>query len=203
MLWFLPYLVVLFLIVLAFQRLYRFPVTLDNLIAMARETNDDDMADLMDARREADFRAGMSVAEFRHNQRLRMVRAFEFLRRRFFNGLLILHYAFTVQSRLKNMEKLESDAQAALIMEIVDAGIQFRIYALVAVIKLAIWIILRFDKWAILPIPSVADFREVVQIDGIHAYYRLTTAVGYLSLFEDEEKYERLMLKLCGRVPIV
>jgi hypothetical protein len=203
MLWFLPYLVVLFLIVLAFQRLYRFPVTLDNLIAMARETNDDDMADLMDARREADFRAGMSVAEFRQNQRLRMVRAFEFLRRRFFNGLLILHYAFTVQSRLKNMEKLESDAQAALIMEIVDAGIQFRIYALVAVIKLAIWIILRFDKWAILPIPSVADFREVVQIDGIHAYYRLTTAVGYLSLFEDEEKYERLMLKLCGRVPIV
>jgi hypothetical protein len=203
MLWFLPYLVVLFLIVLAFQRLYRFPVTLDNLIAMARETNDDDMADLMDARREADFRAGMSVAEFRQNQRLRMVRAFEFLRRRLFNGLLILHYAFTVQSRLKNMEKLESDAQAALIMEIVDAGIQFRIYALVAVIKLAIWIILRFDKWAILPIPSVADFREVVQIDGIHAYYRLTTAVGYLSLFEDEEKYERLMLKLCGRVPIV
>lgn len=201
MLWFLPYLVVLLFIVLAFHRLYHFPVTLDDLIAMARETNDDDMADLMDARREADFREGMSASEFRKNQRLRMIRAFEFLRRRLFNGLLMLHYALTMHSRLENTGKWESEAQEVLIMEIINAGVQFRIYAVFAVAKLAIWIILRFDKWAILPIPSVADFREVVEIDGIHAYYRLTTAVGYLSLFEDDEKFERLMLKLCGRVP--
>jgi hypothetical protein len=201
MLWLFPYVVALFLIVLALHRLYHFPVTLDDLIAMARETNDEDMADLMDASREADFRAGMSAAEFRQNQRLRLVRAFEFLRRRLFNGLLMLQYALTMQSKLENTGKWESQAQAVLITEIIEAGVRFRIYAMFAVAKLAIWIVLRFDKWAILPIPSVADFREVVEIDGIHAYYRLTTAVGYLSLFEDEEKYEPLMMKLCGRVP--
>jgi hypothetical protein len=101
MLWLFPYVVALFLIVLALHRLYHFPVTLDDLIAMARETNDEDMADLMDASREADFRAGMSAAEFRQNQRLRLVRAFEFLRRRLFNGLLMLQYALTMQSKLE------------------------------------------------------------------------------------------------------
>jgi hypothetical protein len=42
-----------------------------------------------------------------------------------------------------------------------------------------------------------------MQIDGIHAYYRLTTAVGYLSLFHGERTYDRLMLKLRGHIPTI
>lgn len=201
-LWAFPYVLFLVLLMAVVHRLFKFPVDLDDLIAIARESSDDDMIDLTDANREADFRAGMSAAEFRANQRLRMVRMFEYLRRRLFNSLLMLNYAYTRQSKWKNTGDVESEERDLLIREVIRAGVQFRIYALFATGKLALWILFRFDKWWLLPTPSLADFREVADIDGMHAYYRLTTAVGYLCLFSGgTEQYKQLMMKLCGHVP--
>lgn len=203
-LWTFPYVLFSAFLMFVVHRLFEFPVELDDLIAISRESSDDDMIDLTDPNREADFRAGMSPAEFRANQRLRMVRLFEYLRRRFFNGLLMLHYAHTKQSKWKKTGTFESQMQAILIREVIKAGVNFRIYALFATGKLALWILFRFDKWRILPTPSLVDLREVADIDGIHAYQRLTTAVGYLCLSSGGmEQYEKLMMKLCGHVPTI
>jgi hypothetical protein len=200
----LPFYVVLAVILfLTVCRLFRFPMSLDDLVAIVRETNDDDMTDLMDPGREAELKASMSAQEFRQEQRMRMIHVFEYLRRRLFNGSMMLNFAYTARRKWKNTGEWESHAQGALIKEIIDAGVQFRIYALFATAKLGLWILLRVDRWSIFPAPSLADFREVVQIDGIHAYYRLTTAVGYLSMFYGERTYDRLMLKLRGHIPTV
>lgn len=131
-LWAFPYVLFSAFLMAAVHRLFDFPVELDDLIAISRESSDDDMIDLTDPNREADFRAGMTAAEFRANQRLRMVRMFEYLRRRLFNGLLMLLYAYTKQSKWKNKGDFESEAQAILIREVIKAGVNFRIYALFA-----------------------------------------------------------------------
>jgi hypothetical protein len=183
------------------NRLFRFPVRLQDLMAMVRPVNDCDVQELLDAKREAELRASMTPKEFRQEQRIRILRAFEYQRRRLYNGTLMIGFAYAEQAKWRDNGEFTDKPCAALIQETINAGVEFRIYALFALAKLGFWILLRIDKWAIFPTPSVADLREVNDIDGSHAYYRLTTAVGYLSLFYGEDCYNTLMVALRGRIP--
>jgi hypothetical protein len=86
--------------------------------------------------------------------------------------------------------------------EIIEAGVEFRLYCMQTMPKVMLWLVLRADRWW-LATPSVADLRYGGNVDGIKAYYRLIDAMGHFSRFYGEEFYEALMLKLRGGIPDV
>lgn len=195
-------LLALFFTCMLLNRLFRYPVEdFDDLIDLARAVDDLEMENLLDVRKEAELKASLSPAEFRTEQRKRITKAFEYLRRWSFNGLAMLHLAHA-QWRRYARPGADPSAQEklALIQETIQAGVEFRIYCMGAVFKAGLWVLLRADKWPLV-MPSVPDLRHIGKIDGIHAYYRLTSAIGYLSLSHGEECYDSLMVKLRGRVP--
>lgn len=203
MLWFLFLLIVLVFTAAVLDRLFRYPVErLDDLIALIRPTRECEVEELFDVRREGELRAKLSAREFRAEQRKRMVKAFEYLRCRSYNGLAITRLAYAEWQRLQASGEPRDQARMCVVQEIIQAGMEFRIYSSGALPKAALCVLLRADKWP-LATPSMADLREAGEIDGIHAYYRLTTAVGYLSLFYGQKYYDDLMTRLHGRVPSV
>lgn len=193
-----------FCLTMVLDRLFSYPVDeFDDLIALARLTDDLEVENLLDVRKEAELKATMPRKEFSKIQRKRIITAFEYLRRRAFNGSAITGLAHAEMSRmLSDTEDPPDMEKLYLLREILDAALQFRIYILAVLPKTVLWVLLRADKWPLVS-PSVSDLREGAEIDGVAAYYRLTTAVGYLSLFYGERCYDDLMTKLRGRIPTI
>ena len=179
--------------------LFDYPVRqLRDLVAVLRFVREEEIETLLDAEEEGKLRAGMSRREFREEQYTRMRRLFEYLRRMAFNGKLMLSLAYAEQDKLAHENLPDAVERAALIRETIEAGIEFRIYSVFALGKLSLWILLRADRWILLPQPSLSDLREVAQTNGLEAYSRLCSAVGYLSLHYGESSYRELMKALHG-----
>lgn len=201
MLWLFLLMIGFFCLMMVLDRLFSYPVDeFDDLIELARATDDLDVENLLDVRKEAELKASMTRKEFRKVQRKRIIKAFEYLRRRAFNGSAVTGLAHAQMNRMLSGTEEPDMEKLYLLRETLDAALQFRIYILAVLPKTALWVLLRADKWPLVS-PSVSDLREGAEIDGIAAYYRLTTAIGYLSLFYGERCYDELMTKLRGRVP--
>ncbi len=183
-------------------RLFRYPVrNLFDVIELARPTNDAEFEQLLDPQYEARLRSLMSQDEFRAEQRIRIHKLFDCMRHRSFNALLITQFAYLEWRRWAKEPKTEEDrARLFLLQEVLRATAELRVYSLSVIPTLAIWILFRADRWPVL-IPRLSELREAGNKDGIHTYSRLTTAIGYLSLFYGERCYDALMMKLHGAIP--
>lgn len=179
--------------------LFDYPVRqLRDMVAVLRFVREEEIETLLDAEEEGRMRTAMSRREFREEQYTRMRRLFEYLRRLAFNGKLMLCLAYAEQEKLAHQNLENALERAALVREMIEAGVEFRIYSVFALAKLGLWILLRADRWILLPQPSLSDLREVAQTDGLEAYSRLCSAVGYLSLQYGESSYRELMQALHG-----
>jgi hypothetical protein len=185
------------------ERLFRFPACkLHHVIAAVRLTHEEEFSDLMDAMKEANLRTALSRKQFRQEQGVRIRLAFEYLRRMSFNSLIILSWAYAEQASFLNAGSTEDQERAYIIEEIIQAGIEFRIYSIFGLLKLILWIAFRMYQWPLLPVPSIADMREMANVDGVYAYSRVITAAGYLAhLCYGNRAYKDLMGALRGMVP--
>jgi len=183
-------------------RLFRYPVrNIFDVIELARPTNDAEFEQLLDPEYEARLRACMSRDEFRAEQRIRIHKLFDCMRHRSFNTLLIAHFAWLEWRRWAKEPKTEENrARLFLLQEVLRSSMELRIYSLSVIPTLALWILFRVDRWPVL-VPRLSELREAANKDGIHVYSRLTTAIGYLSLFYGERCYDALMMKLHGAIP--
>jgi len=183
-------------------RLFRYPVrNIFDVIELARPTSDAEFEQLLDPEYEARLRSCMSRDEFRAEQRIRIHKLFDCMRHRSFNALLITRFAYLEWRRWTKEPKTEENcARLFLLQEVLRATTELRVYSLSVIPTLAFWILFRADRWPLL-VPRLSELREAGNKDGIYAYSRLTTAVGYLSLFYGERCYDALMMKLHGAIP--
>ena len=184
------------------ERLFRYPVRgLNDVIELARPANDEEFERLLDPEWEAKLRAGMTASEFREEQRVRIHKLFDCIRHRAFNAGLIARFAYReLDKRAGKTETDEERAQLFLIREVIQSATELRVYCIAALPTLAFWILLRADKWPMI-IPRISELREIARVDVLHAYTRLTSAIGYLSLYYGESSYDSLMMKLHGSIP--
>ena len=184
------------------DRLFRYPVrNLYDVIELARPTNDAEFERLIDPEYETRMRSCMSREEFRAEQRIRIHKLFDCMRHRSFNALLITRFAYIEWRKwAKEPETEENRARLFLLQEIMRAAMELRIYSLSVIPTLAFWILFRADRWPAV-VPRLSELREASDKDGLHVYSRLTTAIGYLSLFYGERCYDALMMKLHGAIP--
>jgi hypothetical protein len=178
---FLVGLVLLFATYTALQLLGKFPRrTLDDVTPYLRPAELEEIENLLDPAQEVNFRLRLSPEEFRRWQRKRIHLMREYLLRMSHNALVLIEWG--------NLECFEggsgpriSPERQDLAQKLIQAATEFRLYSLLALLKLNIWIVFRLDRWPLISTPSLPALRQVFGIDALTSYNRLKQAAGGLS----------------------
>jgi hypothetical protein len=174
-------LVMLFAAYTAMQLLGKFPRrTLDDVTPYLRPAELEEIQDLLDPAQEVNFRLRLSPEEFRRWQRKRIHLMREYLLRMSHNALVLIEWG--------NLECFEGGSgprilpeRQAMAQELVQAATEFRLYSLLTLLKLKIWIVFRLDRWPLVSTPSLPALRQVFGIDALASYNRVKQAASGLS----------------------
>jgi hypothetical protein len=181
---------------LLFQRLFFFPRTVTDVIAMVRRVDERELDDLLNKAKENILRANSSTIGFNQQQRARAWLLFEYLRRMAFNTLVILSWAYAEQEKLQRPGMSKDEKRAGIIRDIVDAGPEFRLYALFTLSKLS-WRIL-LDGLKISRVRTLTDLGLAGDFDVLDAYRRLAMAAAALGATHGPAAYKQLVALLRG-----
>jgi hypothetical protein len=187
----------LFAIYTAIQLRGKYPKrTIEDVTPFLRPAEHDELESLLDPAQETNFRLRMSPQEFAEWQRRRIHLLREYLLRMSHNALVLIEWG--------NMEAIEpgnDDPQTAqqrqlLAKELVQAATEFRLYSILALAKLKLWLVLPSPFSLLLPSPSLPSMRHVFGIDAMGSYQRLRTAAGGLSLAHSRHFHDELLERL-------
>ena len=169
--------------------------TIEDVTPFLRPAEHDELESLLDPAQETNFRMRMSPQEFTEWQRRRIHLLREYLLRMSHNALVLIEWG--------NMEAHEtgSDAETVrqrqmLAQELVQAATEFRLYSVLALAKLKLWLVLPSPFSLLLPSPSLPSMRHVFGIDALGSYQRLRTAAGGLSLAHSHHFHVELLERL-------
>lgn len=181
----------LFAVYTAIQFLGKFPQrTIDDVTPYLRPAESSELEALLDPGQEANFRMRMSPQEFASWQRRRIHLLREYLLRMSHNALVLIEWG-NMESLTETSDPEQSKKKQLLAQELVQAATEFRLYSLMALVKLKFWLVLPSPLRFLFPTPSLPEMRQVFGIDALCSYQRLKTAAGGLSLayhnhFHDE-----------------
>jgi hypothetical protein len=169
--------------------------TIEDVTPFLRPAEHDELESLLDPAQETNFRIRMSPQEFADWQRRRIHLLREYLLRMSHNALVLIEWG--------NMETAETgnNAETAvqrqlLAKELVQAATEFRLYSMLALAKLKVWLVLPAPFNLLLPSPSLPSMRHVFGIDALGSYQRLRTAAGGLSLAHGLHFHDELLQRL-------
>jgi hypothetical protein len=193
---FLVGILLLFAIYTAIQFRGKYPKrSIEDVTPFLRPAEHDELESLLDPAQETNFRMRMSPQEFADWQRRRIHLLREYLLRMSHNALVLIEWG--------NMETAETgnNAETAiqrqlLAKELVQAATEFRLYSMLALAKLKVWLVLPAPFSLLLPSPSLPSMRHVFGIDALGSYQRLKTAAGGLSLAHGLQFHDELLQRL-------
>lgn len=173
------------------QFLGKFPRrTIDDVTPYLRPAEFEELESLLNPAHEVNFRLHLSPEEFRSWQRKRIHLMREYLLRMSHNSLVLIEWGnLELGGDVTRFPK--SEQTKVLAQELVQAATEFRLYSLLALAKLKLWIIFRIDASASLP-----RLRSVFGIDSLGAYHRLKSAAGALGLTHGDEYHRALLTRL-------
>jgi len=178
------------------QFLGKFPSrTIDDVRSYLRPTQLEELEEILDPANEANFKFRLSPAEFRQLQRKRIHLMREYLLRMSHNALVLIEWGNLEWMGPAQRADLDHDRRM-MAQELVQAATEFRLYSLLALMKLKIWILFRLDAWPVIPSPKVSGLRRLAGIDAVKAYLRLREAVSYLSEIHGHQYQEELVARL-------
>lgn len=167
--------------------------TLEDVMPFLRPAEYQEIEALMDPGHETAFRLRMSPDEFTGWQRRRIHLMREYLLRMSHNALVLIEWG--------NMETLKEEEKGPahcrekrlLAQELVQAATEFRLYSMLALSKLKLWLILPSSISFLLPSPSLPSLRNVFGIDALRTYQRLKAAASGLSLAYNNHFHDELV----------
>ena len=169
--------------------------TIEDVTPFLRPAEHDELESLLDPAQETNFRIRMSPQEFDDWQRRRIHLLREYLLRMSHNALVLIEWG--------NMEALAEGNEAeivrqrqALAQELVAAATEFRLYSVLALAKLKLWLIMPAPFSLLFPSPSLPSMRHVFGIDALSSYQRLRIAAGGLSLAHSQHFHRELLERL-------
>lgn len=169
--------------------------TSEDVTPFLRPAEHDELEALLDPAQETNFRIRMSPKEFAEWQRRRIHLLREYLLRMSHNALVLIEWG--------NMETDETgnDAEAtlqrqSLAKELVQSATEFRLYSVLALAKLKLWLVLPSSFGLLFPSPSLPTMRHIFGIDALGSYERLRTAAGGLSMAYSRHFHDELLQRL-------
>ena len=193
---FLVGILLLFAIFTAIQFRGKYPKrTIEDVTPFLRPAEQDELESLLDPAQETNFRIRMSEQEFADWQRRRIHLLREYLLRMSHNALVLIEWG--------NMESTETGNDAEtfrqrqlMAKELVQAATEFRLYSMLALAKLKLWLVMPAPFSLLLPSPSLPSMRHVFGIDALGSYQRLKTAASGLSMVHGLHFHEALLQRL-------
>jgi hypothetical protein len=178
------------------QFLGKFPSrTIDDVRPYLRRTELQELEEILDPANEANFQLRLSPAEFRQLQRKRIHLVREYLLRMSHNALVLIEWGTMEWIGPAERADLDKDRRM-MAQELVQAATEFRLYSLLALLKLKLWILFRLDAWPVISSPKVSGLRRLAGIDAVKSYLRLRDAVSYLSEVHGHQYQEELVARL-------
>ncbi|HEV7552429.1 MAG TPA: hypothetical protein VGP65_12140 [Candidatus Angelobacter sp.] len=169
--------------------------TIEDVTPFLRPAEQEELESLLDPGQEANFRMRMAHHEFATWQRRQIHLLREHLLRMSHNSLVLIEWG--------NMEALEEgiDAESVhqrqlLAQELVKAATEFRLYSVLALAKLKLWLVLPSSFSLLLSAPSLPSMRHVFGIDALGSYQRLKSAASGLSLAYSDHFHDALLERL-------
>jgi hypothetical protein len=134
----------------------------------------------------------MSPREFAPWQRRRIHLLREYLLRMSHNALVLIEWG-NMESLSESKDPELSKKKQELAQELVQAATEFRLYSLMALVKLKFWLVLPSPFSSLFPAPSLPEMRQVFGIDALGSYQRLKTAASGLSLAYNNHFHDELV----------
>ncbi|MGA7381332.1 MAG: hypothetical protein WBX03_10810 [Terriglobales bacterium] len=163
--------------------------TADDVVDFLLPVDLEKVETLLDATAENHLRCDLSRRDFRKMQRKRIHLYVALVHRMAHNAAVLIDWA--------NREAEGGDEQATMLAhELQQIAVEVRLYALLTMMKLRLWLLLRLDSWQVLPAPSLYEVREVGGILGLESYDRLKTAASFLFLEMGRRNFDELLHNL-------
>ena len=169
--------------------------TIEDVTPFLRPAEHDELESLLDPAQETNFRIRMSPQEFTAWQRRRIHLLREYLLRMSHNALVLIEWGNMESAETGNDTETFRERQL-LAKELVQAATEFRLYSVLALVKLKLWLVLPPPLSFLLPSPSLPSMRNVFGIDALGSYQRLRTAAGGLSLAHSLHFHTELLERL-------
>lgn len=169
--------------------------TIEDVTPFLRPAEHDELESLLDPAQETNFRLRMSPQEFSEWQRRRIHLLREYLLRMSHNALVLIEWGNMETSEAGNDTEAFRQRQL-MAKELVQAATEFRLYSMLALAKLKLWLVLPSPFSLLLPSPSLPSMRHVFGIDALGSYQRLRAAAGGLSLAHSHHFHTELLERL-------
>ena len=187
----------LFAVYTAFQFLGKFPKrTVDDVTPFLRPAEPQEIESLLDPGQETTFRLRMAPQEFADWQRKRIHLMREYLLRMSHNALVLIEWGNMETLKDQERESTPCRERQLLAQELVQAATEFRLYSMLALAKLTLWLFLPSPFKFLLPSPSLPSLRQVFGIDALGSYQRLRAAASGLSMAYDNTFHNELVARL-------
>ena len=174
-------------IYIVFKFLGKFPNrTVHDVAPYLRPTDMETFQAILGPAEETDFRLRLSPEEFSQIQRKRVHLLYEHLLRMSHNALVLTEWG--------NMEWTgpQDKAKRQLGQKLAQAGVEFRLYSILALVKLRLWLMFK----PLLAVHSLTEMRKVAGIDAVQAYMRLKLTAESLGGLYGREYQQDLSSRL-------
>jgi len=180
----------------ALQFLGKFPKrTIDDVTPFLRPAEAHEFECLLDPAQEVNFRLRLSPAEFASWERKRFHLMREYLLRMSHNALVLIEWGNMEAFEEERNGAPESSQKQSLAQEMIQAATEFRLYSLLALFKLKLWLLL--PSFCFLgQAPSLPRLRNVFGISALGSYSRLKNAAGALGLAYSNDFQHDLLARL-------
>lgn len=150
---------------------------------------------LLDPRVHDTLRSVVSRRHFEDSQLMSLYEIREYLLRMSHNSYVFLVWANTELWREMKYKPGMEDAENYIELgrKLHAAAVEFRLYALVTLVRINFWMILRIRPWSPFRAPRLTDLRETGGLRFHASYQRLREAVGALCLAYGQEFYDEMM----------
>jgi hypothetical protein len=109
------------------------------------------------------------------------------------NSLVLIEWGNMEAIKNEGSDLAQCSEKQLLAQELVQAATEFRLYSMLVLAKLTLWIILPPPFKFLLSSPSLPALRNVFGIDALGAYSRLKSAAGDLSMAYDLQFHDELI----------
>jgi hypothetical protein len=169
--------------------------TIHDVTPFLRAAEAGEFESLLDPAQEVNFRLQLSPREFTAWQHKRLLLAREYLLRMAHNSLVLIEWG--------NMELFGQEASGSelaqqkqlLAQELVQAATEFRLYSMLALFKLRVWLLLP-SRFFLNSSPSLPHLRNLFGINALNAYNRVKSAAGSLGLVYSHDFQQDLLARL-------
>lgn len=170
--------------------------TIHDVTPFLRAAEADEFESLLDPAQETNFRLRLSPAEFASWQRKRVLLAREYLLRMAHNSLVLIEWANMEAFVEAGCGSSLAEQKRLLAQELVQAATEFRLYSILALIKLRIWLLLPSGFFSMRFCPSLPRLRNLFGINALHSYSRVRNAAGSLGLVYSNDVQQDLLARL-------